>query len=145
MVSDAFFEYDYAAQRLIISTPHAGEDGEAELKSYFLGGTEEIDPFIGSFVDFVRQSEDGMHEKQLPRDNGQLHWLRVATRTIHDDHGKRAYTVGRISDIEEERRAQQELLEKPSGTASPACSTPPPAGSAARSFWPACGAGTGTR
>lgn len=31
---------------------------------------------------------------------------------IHDDHGKRAYTVGRISDIEEERRAQQELLEK---------------------------------
>lgn len=112
MVSDAFFEYDYTAQTLIVSTPRPGEDGEPELEHYFLGAAAKIEPPIRAFVEFVRQSEDGVHEKQLPREDGQLHWLRVATRTIHDDHGKRAYTVGRISDIEEERRAQQELMEK---------------------------------
>ena len=113
LANDYFFEYDYRENTLITAIPTTAT-GQAELTKYDLskpfasdGEKERLEPLLS----IILSKNDGIQERKFPY-NGEYRWNRFTLETIYDDAGMPAYGIGKISDIDEERKEKEHLLEK---------------------------------
>lgn len=111
--SDHFFEYDYASDILMISRKGAGgESVESFTKHGEMSETDKRGQFYEQvFFKLLKEGKDTSHDLLCPMENGDLHWYRFIFKTVCDDLGNPADCIGKISDIDDEKK-EKERLEK---------------------------------
>ena len=108
LVNEYFFEYDLRTGHLVLSVPPE-YDGEPKLEEYDrkrLLATPGGQRFIEAIT-----SGDGMLELELTLTDQKEHWIRLAVETICDGSSP-AYVIGRVNVIDDEKRIQDDLLQK---------------------------------
>ena len=111
--NEQFFEYDYQKDRLTVSSMgsrdglltfdwgrrHGREDPEqAQARSFF-------------HSEFLSRP-DGTADLLCPYPDGSMRWTRVTTRRVCADGGAPAFLVGKLSDVDEEKRELSELEDR---------------------------------
>lgn len=115
MSNDVFFEYDYATGNLMTSVPNVKQQGnETENLLIFNKNTDADDTpqqaeARKNFFLLMTSAQDGVHEFQGFTDSGALCWMRMTQKTIYNDLKKPAYCVGKITNIDAERREKEQL------------------------------------
>lgn len=116
LADDFFFEYDYRAGSLLLSRPSRDKADGAAPRSDEPGGLHR--DLLEQSPDFQRilaSHEDRVEDILLPGQDGARRWYRVAVKTVQGDTDGAdapAYAVGKITDIDEERREQDKLREQ---------------------------------
>ncbi|MEG1812991.1 MAG: diguanylate cyclase [Clostridia bacterium] len=114
LMNEYFFEYDYRDRRLTLSVPSPKDSGSAqvlEFETEKLTGLDTRPQWVRDFLATVCSSENGVHEVNLSLLGGDAQWLRIAVDTVFDG-ATRAYVIGKIGVIDEERRALKVLTEQ---------------------------------
>ena len=63
-------------------------------------------------VDFILAHEEGQHELECRLQNGETRWFRITSKNVVDDQGKTVYSIGKVSDIQDEKEIHAALLER---------------------------------
>ena len=116
LVNDYFFEYDIKKDIFTISMKPDG-NGEERTAIYNLkSGTDEKTDYRKQLLEIMVPGKDGIRELQLPEykqnqteDKLTLIWIRLAMKTIYDYKGNPVCIIGKMNDIEEERRERDKL------------------------------------
>jgi len=116
LVNDYFFEYDIKKDIFTISMKPDG-NGEERTAIYNLkSGTDEKTDYRKQLLEIMVPGKDGIRELQLPEykqnqteDTLTLIWIRLAMKTIYDYKGNPVCIIGKMNDIEEERRERDKL------------------------------------
>lgn len=106
--SERFFEYDFQTKELVMA-----ETGG--VKVYDGTGESLVGPGAGDwkrFTEFIQSREDGSVDVTWPQEDGGEHWFRLTTRRVCDKDGAPVYVVGKIADIDEEKREREELIDQ---------------------------------
>lgn len=114
LMEDYFFEYDYKDNKLIISMPAKEEGEKTRLVKYDCSKKFEDSKLNQSkiqFIQTIKNCENGLKEIRQYCENGEYHWIRIAAKTVYD-RGVPAYAVGKISNIDEERKEKEYLMEQ---------------------------------
>ena len=106
-----FFEYEYAADQLVVFEPSAGKGEPNQRKVYSQVSTNGQVPFAHLLTDVLRRKQNGVHEVLLPFDGRQC-WLQIAMCTELDEEGLPVYTIGRIANIDQQKKEREELEKK---------------------------------
>ena len=108
LVNEYFFEYELRTGHLLLSVPSV-HDGEPTLVQY---DRKRLLSTPGGVI-FIRAitSGDGKQELLIPLKDQTEHWVRLAVETICDGSAP-AYIIGRANIIDDEKRMQDELLQK---------------------------------
>ncbi|MBC8569232.1 transporter substrate-binding domain-containing diguanylate cyclase [Zongyangia hominis] len=111
LVNDYFIEYDFQADTLMVTSPATDQEDSVKIHTYSCGDAGE-DIVGGGILDYIRAHDQGVVEMEQRWLDGQNHWLRLAVKTVHDDEGNPAYTIGKVTMIDEEKREQELLIEQ---------------------------------
>ena len=92
-------------------------NGEERTAIYNLkSGTDEKTDYRKQLLEIMVPGKDGIRELQLPEykqnqteDTLTLIWIRLAMKTIYDYKGNPVCIIGKMNDIEEERRERDKL------------------------------------
>lgn len=106
--SERFFEYDFQTKELVMA-----ETGGVKVYGPAKAGL--VGPRAGDwkrFTEFIRGREDGVVDMTWPQEDGSERWFRLTTRRICDKDGAPVYLVGKIADIDEEKRERGELMDQ---------------------------------
>lgn len=113
--SEHLLEYNYKTKELMVAKPAGELDGVGSNELYDL--TEEKpenerwkDSGYTEFLDTIRSLEEGSREVYVKFPDGHFRWLRIVMRLVRDEDGKPAYKLGKLSDIDREKREREELL-----------------------------------
>lgn len=107
--NEYLYEYDVAKDRLRLP----------ERCARFLGCPREVERISGetpgegeaqSLFSYIEQAREGSREIQCVLPSGASRWLRVISKNIDRD-GAPIYSVGKITDIQEEKERQAQLVE----------------------------------
>ncbi len=115
LVNDYFFEYNCKTDTMMVSIPPEREGDRVTFQRYDFSsskGNHSVSQEGKSFSDFIRTHADGITELRLLCIDGVTHWLSVAMETVCDNSKKPVYKIGRIKIIDEEKEAQNALLDK---------------------------------
>lgn len=114
LMEDYFFEYDYKDNYLMLSMPAKEEGEKTKLVKYHCSEKDEnskIDELRNEFVQTIKSCENGVKEIHQLCEDGEYHWIRIAAKTVYD-RGVPAYVVGKLSNIDEERKEKEYLMEQ---------------------------------
>ena len=64
------------------------------------------------FFKLLKEKQDATHDLLCPSENGEFHWYRFTFKTICDEQGNPAYCIGKISDIDEEKKEKERLKQQ---------------------------------
>lgn len=108
--SDHFFEYDFSSDTLMISLK--GENGE-NFETY-KGDASDIHDERSRFREeiffkLLKDGKDTVKDLLCPTKDGGLHWYRFTFKTVYDEHNVPAYCIGKISDIDGEKKEKERL------------------------------------
>ena len=106
-----FFEYEYAADQLTVFEPSAEKGEPNQRKVYSQVSTNGQVPFAHLLADFLRRKQNGVHEVLLPFGGHQC-WLQIAMCTELNENGLPVYTIGRIANIDQQKKEREELEKK---------------------------------
>ena len=112
--NEQFFEYDCRQDTLTLSNKKA-EAGVVTVRPPKPGETEGLTPveaWRGTFAQMIRHRPDGTEDIFFAMPDREARWTRITTRTICDDAGKPAYVLGKLTDIDEEKREKDALQAK---------------------------------
>lgn len=113
--NERFFEYDIRSDTLTLAGEEPDTDGRASV-NHWRRDTPSLPSEgrerLGGFMDLIRDLEDGVNDLQYPGDDGVPIWLRLTTQRIYDEFGEPVYVVGKLTDIETEKRNQEALLDQ---------------------------------
>lgn len=121
LTNDCFFEYNYSTRQLFLSIPaKTGWDSLCHDNDFLIydynrgipGETEEMRAFRMNFLHMITARRDGIHEIYGSCPDGKKRWLRIATKTVYDHNCDAAYTLGKINDIDNEKREKSKLKNK---------------------------------
>lgn len=114
LMEDYFFEYDYKDNNLIISVPAKEEGDKTRLVKYNLSDKNENSKLKNAkrqFIQTIKSCENDIKEIQQLCEDGKYHWIRIAAKTVYD-RDVPAYVVGKLSNIDEERKEKEYLMEQ---------------------------------
>lgn len=112
LTGDSFFEYDMKMGNLLINLPERyQEDSGASQVKYT--PTDLTEPAGSAFVDVIKRG-DGTYEELMLCSDGEERWLQVIVKMVCDDEGLPVYAVGKVSNIDEERKRLDQLMDKAS-------------------------------
>lgn len=108
--SDHFFEYDFSSDTVMISKK--GETGES-FETY-KGDASDIHDERSRFREDVffkllKEGKDTVKDLLCPTEDGSLHWYRFTFKTVYDEQNNPAYCIGKISDIDGEKKEKERL------------------------------------
>lgn len=108
--SDHFFEYDFSSDTVMISKK--GDKGES-FETY-KGNESDIHDERSRFREEVffkllKDGKDTAKDLLCPTEEGGLHWYRFTFKTVYDEQNNPAYCIGKISDIDGEKKEQERL------------------------------------
>lgn len=108
--SDHFFEYDFSSDTVMISKK--GEKGES-FETY-KGDVKDIHDERSRFREDVffkllKEGKDTVKDLLCPTEDGSLHWYRFTFKTVYDEQNNPAYCIGKISDIDGEKKEKERL------------------------------------
>ena len=116
LADDFFFEYDYRADSLMLSRPSRdAADGAVRQTDEFCRLHADMLEKSADFRRILSAREDRVEDILLSGEDGARRWYRVAVKTVQggpDGSDAPAYAVGKITDIDEERREQDKLREQ---------------------------------
>lgn len=113
--SEHLLEYNYKTKELTVAKP-AGKPQETGGNERYLLSEKNYSEVLmedsgqAQFLDVFCSVEEGSREIYVKCPDGNHRWLRVAMRLIRDEDGKPAYKLGKVSDIDKEKREREELL-----------------------------------
>lgn len=111
--NEHFFEYDVRKNSLTISQKLGGS-GAADVQVYSDKHelSEEHGELFEEFVEQVKTAAEGMQDIRCRVLDGAPRWLRMTVRHICDGAGAPVYIVGKITDIEQEKRERAVLMDR---------------------------------
>ena len=115
--NDYFFEYDFKKNTMVFNNPDLSKQDDSKLIEYIFNDadhemSEKIMEGRDAFLNIIQSGKDGVIEAQIYCFDENLHWLRITMETIRDDNGMPLYAVGRINIIDEEKNAEESLLDQ---------------------------------
>ena len=109
LANDYFFEYNVTDDTLMVSA-----DGKTRMydmrktSSYSLNEKQTLD----SFVNEIKKLQNETKEVQILLANNDPYWISLTGKTITDPNGNKAYIIGKINDINEEKMRESRLIKK---------------------------------
>lgn len=115
--NEHFFEYDFIKNEIILSL-ESGELGTKNKNSVVIHNyQEEENPENRltpeqkkEFLKIIKSKEDGIEDMHFRLPDGTDKWTRVTFRQILDSDGKAAFAIGKLTDIDEEKKEKNTLL-----------------------------------
>lgn len=116
--NEHFFEYDFLKNELMLSL-QTGDSGTKNKNSVIIRdyqGNEHPDNRLSpeqkdEFLKIIKSKEDGIEDMRFLLPDGSNKWTRVTFRQILDNNGKPAFAIGKLTDIDEEKKEKSTLLE----------------------------------
>lgn len=115
--NDYFFEYDFKKNKMVFNNPDLCRQDDSKLIEYIFYDTdhemsEKKREGRNAFLSIIQSGKDGVIEAQIYCFDEELHWLRITMETIRDNNGMPLYAVGRINIIDDEKNAEESLLDQ---------------------------------
>lgn len=115
--NDYFFEYDFKKNKMVFNNPDLSRQDDSKLIEYIFYDTdhemsEKKREGRNAFLSIIQSGKDGVIEAQIYCFDEELHWLRITMETIRDNNGMPLYAVGRINIIDDEKNAEESLLDQ---------------------------------
>lgn len=111
LANDYFFEYNEENKTLMISV---GTNGELKPVIYRLDKLNNLDYLVRAsiqkFVSQIQNLPEGTVEIEVMKQNGEMIWLSITGKTFYENNGKQAYIIGKINNIQEEKKREKRLL-----------------------------------
>ncbi len=113
--SEHLLEYNYKTGELTVANPAIESEGVGNNERYQLTEGKFGEDLWGDggymeFLSAVCSMEEGVREMYVKCPDGNYRWLRMMMRLVRDEDGKPAYKLGKISNIDQEKREKEELL-----------------------------------
>lgn len=116
--NEHFFEYDFLKNELMLSL-QTGDPGAKNRNSVIIhdyqGGNSPDNRLSPDqkeeFLKIIKSKEDGIEDMRFLLSDGTNKWTRVTFRQILDGNGKAVFAIGKLTDIDEEKREKSTLIE----------------------------------
>ena len=116
LVNDYFLEYDIKNDLFTLSMKTDGNAGEREISCRLKEGGGQNRDYLKQLLEIMTAENEGIRELQLPQykkaapgEENTLRWIRLAMKTIYDYKGNPVCVIGKMNDIEEEKREKEKL------------------------------------
>ncbi|MFQ9923739.1 MAG: diguanylate cyclase domain-containing protein [Beduini sp.] len=108
LANDYFFEYNVTDDTLMISADKKTRMIDLKKPPQALNKRRSLN----SFVDEIKALQNETKEVQILLENGEKCWISLTGKTVIDPNGKRAYIIGKINNINEEKIRENRLIKK---------------------------------
>lgn len=117
MASEHFFEYDYKTGKLMIyMQQEKDKTGAITFFDFNHEDDENQNELMKEqkklFYNQIIIKKDGTEDIYFPNLDGSFSWIRIIVRTTYDDGGKPIYAIGKITNIDEEQKEKETLLNR---------------------------------
>lgn len=109
LANDYFFEYNVTDDTLMISTNAETKIYDLKDKNIYSSSDREA---LYCFVEQIKGLQNETKEVQTLLENGEKCWISLTGKTIVDQNGNRAYIIGKINNINEEKIRESRLIKK---------------------------------
>lgn len=116
--NEHFFEYDLNNDSLFLSLRKDGSAGDrepnvtiAKYKKTMRAENKLSAEQKKKFLDIITTGKNGIEDMNLHMPDDTYRWMRITYRQITDDSGKLVYVIGKLTDIDEEYKEKNSLIE----------------------------------
>ena len=109
LANDYFFEYNVTDDTLMVSANGKTSIYDLKDKTKYSSDNRKA---IDCFVKHIKELQNETKEVQILLENGEDYWVSLTGKTITDPSGNKAYIIGKINDINEEKLRESRLIKK---------------------------------
>lgn len=109
LANDYFFEYNVTDHTLMVSANGKTSIYDLKDKTKYSSDNRKA---IDCFVKHIKELQNETKEVQILLENGEDYWVSLTGKTITDPSGNKAYIIGKINDINEEKLRESRLIKK---------------------------------